>query len=166
MELLVDRESVNAAMVRAGWALALHGDERDWTDEMRSAADDGLGMWDAPELCPAPPLSEIRITEVRADPPGPDDEVLEDEWIEIENAGTTVVDLTGWAVRDESTTNRLVLEGGTLAPGERLRIRTGCGRDTDRDLHWCSPNGVWSNRGETALVLAPSGAIVDVVFLE
>lgn len=165
VELFVDGESVNAAMVRAGWALGLHGDERDWTDEMKSAADDGLGMWDAPDLCPVP-TDELRISDIEPDPPGPDDEVLEDEWIEIENVGAETADLTGWTVRDESTSNRLVLEGGALEPGQRLRIRTGCGEARAGELFWCSGNGVWSNRGETALLLAPSGAIVDVVFLD
>lgn len=165
VEMFVDGSSVNEAMVRAGWALALHGDERDWTTEMKSAASDGLGMWDAPTLCPSP-AGVLRISDIQPDPPGPDDEVLIDEWIEIENRGSEVVDLGGWTVRDESTRNRFVLATADVAPGATVKIRTGCGADTSTDIHWCSDNGVWSNRGETALLLGPSGAIVDVRFLD
>ena len=102
---------------------------------------------------------------MQEDPPGPDDDVLEDEWVEIENPGSESVDLAGWTLRDESTSNRFTFEAGTLAPGQRLRLRTGCGADTATDIHWCSPAGVWSNRGETVLLLAPSGAIADYRFL-
>lgn len=164
VELLIGDESVNEAVVRAGWALGLHGDERNWTAQMEAAADAGLGMWDLPDTCP-PADARLVIADVQADPPGPDDDVLVDEWVEIENAGTDVVDLTGWTLRDESTSNRFTFDAGTLAPGDRLRLRTGCGTDTDRDIHWCSRAGVWSNRGETVLLLAPSGAIADHRFL-
>ncbi len=164
VELSIGDESVNEALVRAGWALGLHGDERDWTAEMEAAAEAGLGMWDAPDLC-APPAESLVIADVEPDPAGPDDEVLEDEWVEIENPGTEPVELTGWALRDESTTNRFVFETGVLQPGERLRLRTGCGTDGGGDVFWCSSSGVWSNRGETVLLLAPSGAIVDRLFL-
>ncbi|MEM7286766.1 MAG: lamin tail domain-containing protein [Actinomycetota bacterium] len=164
VELIIADESVNEALVRAGWALGLHGDERDWTVEMRAAADSGLGMWDLPDIC-APSDAGLVIAGVQENPPGPDDDVLEDEWVEIENAGSEVVDLAGWTLRDESTSNRFTFESGALAPGDRLRLRTGCGEDTATDVHWCSPAGVWSNRGETVLLLAPSGAIADYRFL-
>ena len=160
VELIIGDESVNEALVRAGWALGLHGDERDWTAEMASAAEAGLGMWDLPEAC-APTDADLVIADVEPDPPGPDDEVLEDEWVEIENTGTEPVDLAGWTLRDESTSNRFTFESGRLDPGQRLRLRTGCGTDSETDIHWCSSAGVWSNRGETVLLLAPSGAIVD-----
>ncbi len=122
-------------------------------------------MWDAPDLC-APPPAELTISAIEPDPPGPDDEVLVDEWIEIENTTDVPVDLAGWIVRDESTSNRLELPRFELDPGARVKVRTGCGSDTATDIHWCSDNGVWSNRGETALLLAPGGAIADVRFLD
>ena len=164
VELLIADESVNEALVRAGWALGLHGDERDWTAEMAMAAEGGLGIWDLPDVCPPDP-ADLVIAAVEEDPPGPDDDVLEDEWVEIENAGAEPVSLAGWTLRDESTSNRFTFESGTLAPGERLRLRTGCGTDTETDVYWCSPAGVWSNRGETVLLLAPSGAVADYRFL-
>ena len=164
VELIIGQDSVNAALVRSGWALALHGDERDWVADMTTAAGAGLGMWQLPDVC-EPPEASVRIGSTNVDPDGPDDEVLEEEWVEIVNEGSSPVDLEGWALRDESTSNRFVFDSHTLAEGETLRLRTGCGDGTDTEVYWCSPNGVWSNRGETVLLLAPSGAIADYLFV-
>ncbi len=165
VELQLDNASINGALVRAGWALALHSDGgRMWLNAMELAAKDGLGMWDLPELCERPQV-DVVISAMEPDPAGPDNDVLEDEWIEIHNRGADAVDLKGWMLRDESSSNRFVFEGGFLDPGQRLRVRTGCGQDSASDIYWCSSNGVWSNRGETALLLSPSGAIVDHMFV-
>jgi len=169
VDLSIDAESVNEAMVRLGWALAQHDNEHGaaalWVAEMERASASGLGMWDLPTACPPAP-DDVQIVGVEADPPGPDDDVLEEEWIELENTGSATVDLSGWAVRDESTSNRFVFDDVQLGAGQRLRLRTGCGVDDGRDHYWCSPAGVWSNRGETALLLGPSGSIQDWVYLE
>lgn len=164
VELMIGRDSVNAALVRSGWALALHGDDRNWVDDMTVAAEAGLGMWQLPDIC-EPPEERLAIAGTNADPDGPDDDVLEEEWVEVVNDGPEPVDLAGWAMRDESTSNRFVFDSFLLHPGETVRLRTGCGDNTERDIYWCSPAGVWSNRGETVLLLSPSGAIADYVFL-
>ncbi len=163
--LAANGESVNRALVSRGWALALHdGEGEEWLDDMDDAASRGLGMWGMADECPRPDAT-IVISDIEPDPPGPDDEVLDQEWIEIENRGADPVELTGWALRDESTSNRYLFEEITIPPGGRIRLRTGAGADTATELHWDSPAGVWSNRGETALLLAPSGAIVDHLVL-
>ncbi len=162
--LSINDESVNLAMVRSGWALGQHSDEHPdadaWVAAMERAAEDGLGMWDHSDACPAS-THTVRLGDAQPDPPGPDDEVLADEWIEIVNEGATTVDLEGWALRDESTSNRLVFGSVTLEPGGRLRVHTGCGQDGATSYYWCSDFGVWSNQGDTALILSPTGSIED-----
>lgn len=166
VELELGNASINEALVRTGWALALHDEKGgDWLGVMGQAADSGLGMWDLPDVCERPE-DEITISGIEPDPPGPDDEVLEDEWIELHNPGDRTVSLDGWTLRDESSSNRFVFGDISLAPNERLRLHTGCGDATAGEIYWCSDNGVWSNRGETALLLGPSGAIVDHLFVE
>lgn len=168
VDLSIADESVNFAMVRTGWALGQHTDEHDaadaWVAAMVDAAEAGLGMWDMEDECPR--VGGVEIADIEPDPPGPDDEVLEDEWIELVNTDDRPISLNGWALRDESTSNRYVFGSVAIGAGETLRVRTGCGSDTDDELYWCSPNGVWSNRGETALLLGPSGAIEDFVVLD
>ena len=168
VDLVINGESVNLAVVRAGWALAHHTDEHPdadrWIDAMVEAADNGLGMWDLPDLCPRADAS-IRIGDAQPDPPGPDDEVLDQEWIELVNTGTEVARLDGWFLRDESTSNRIPLDGLTIGPGDTARVVTGCGTDDANTFHWCNDAGIWSNRGETALLLGPSGSIEDWALL-
>ncbi len=169
VDMSVDGRSLNLNMVESGWALAQHsnehGDAKEWVEAMQDAAKGRQGMWGMDQQCP-PADAAVRITAIEPDPPGPDDEVLDQEWIELTNEGSSDVDLRGWALRDESTSNRYVFESVTISAGDGLRLRTGCGQSTTSDIYWCSPNGVWSNRGDTAVLLGPSGSIEDWIVFE
>ena len=78
----------------------------------------------------------------------------------------SVVNLTGWVVKDESASHRYPFPAGfTLLAGETVTIHTGCGTDetTDAgtDLFWCfTGSAIWNNDGDTAFVLDPNGNIV------
>lgn len=161
--LFVGDRDVNAEMVAEGHATVLQGDHprnQEFALLSDRAWEDRLGMW-SPGTCGGGPESDaIEIGEIRHDPPGPDDEVLTDEWIEIENRGADGVDLGGWILRDESSQNRFRLPAVSLSPGDRLRVRTGCGPDSPSDLHWCSERSVWSNGGDTVILQDPNGNVV------
>lgn len=162
--LRVGSLDVNREMVRAGWALANHGDGDHLEDDMEAAADAGLGMWNPTAGdCDGTDV-EVLVVDAQPDPPGPDDERINDEYVVLENGNAVEVDLTGWILRDESTSNRLVFDDVMMAPGARLTVRSGCGTDTDDEYHWCSSSPVWSNRGETALLLGPDGSYVSHLF--
>jgi len=122
------------------------------------------GLW-SPSAC-GPSQSDataLRITTVRLDAEGNDAENLNDEWIDVSNTGSSEVDLTGWRVRDESSSHRFTFPGGfALGPGATVRIHSGCGPDSDADLFWCtSGSAIWNNDGDTAFLEDPSGNIVD-----
>jgi micrococcal nuclease len=162
----VDGADAGLALVRGGFAIA----RVSAPDEARRPAIEAaeaearaamVGLW-APDACgPASP-ADVEIVGVRADADGPDDRNLDDEWVELANAGPAAVDLTGWTVRDESSSHRFAFPPGfTLAPGAHVRIRSGCGATTPTDLHWCeSGSAVWNNDGDTAFLLDPSGNVV------
>lgn len=166
VELEVDGASVNEAMVRAGWALAIHGDGDAYVPAMRTAADDQVGMWSPSAAGCEPVTADVVVVDAEPDPPGRDDENLDKEYVVIANADTEPLDLGGWQVRDESTGNRFVFDERRLGPGDELVLVTGCGQDSDREVFWCSDFPVWSNHGDTVLVLAPDGAIAAHRFLE
>lgn len=166
VELEVEGASVNEAMVRAGWALAVHGDGDAYVGAMRAAADDQVGMWSPSVPGCAPVTDDVVVLDAEPDPPGRDEENLDQEFVVIANAGTEPLELDGWQLRDESTGNRFVFEARRLGPGDELVLVTGCGQDSDREVFWCSEFPVWSNQGETVLVLAPDGAIAAHRFLE
>jgi hypothetical protein len=74
----------------------------------------------------------LRITEILADPPDGDDgdangdgarDPIEDEFVEIVNAGTTPVCLSGWALGDAEDPERHVFPlGPALGPGATLVV--------------------------------------------
>jgi len=163
-DLYAGTRAVDGAMVSQGWALALWSEgDRALVAAMEDAAGAGAGLWGA--AC-GEPAAEVEVGDVQPDPEGRDEEHLNDEWIEIVNVAGTAVDLAGWSVADETTSNRFELPAQSLAPGATLRIHTGSGADTATDAYLDQREPVWSNSGETVLVADPAGVIAAHRFLE
>ncbi|MFV9671867.1 MAG: lamin tail domain-containing protein [Acidimicrobiia bacterium] len=159
----VDGENVNRTMLAEGHAVTLQGDHRyngEFVEIGDMAADAGSGMW-APDACGPPPPLGAMITVVDHDPPGPDDERLNDEYVEISNEGTKPVNIAAWTLRDESSRNRYVFDGLDLKPGMSVTVRTGCGEDRPDAVFWCSEQSVWSNGGDTVILQDRHGNVVD-----
>lgn len=156
--------NLNLAQVAAGNALVIASDH-DLLPEFLAAEEDalglGLGMW-APDACGVALDHAVSIWGLEPDAPGRDDENPNGEFIAITNEGDPI-DLGGWTVRDESSVHRFTFPRGfVLDPGGIVVIRSGCGTDDPPDLaYWCADTTVWTNSGDTALLLEPSGAIAD-----
>lgn len=159
----VDGENVNGRMLAEGNAVTLQGDHRyneAFVEIGDLAADGGYGMW-APDACGTPSPAGATIVRVEHDPPGPDDDRLNDESVAIGNEGTTTIALADWTLRDESSQNRYVFGDVAIAPGGRVAVRTGCGSDIAGTVHWCANRSVWSNSGDTVILQDPNGNVVD-----
>ena len=161
--LWVGSMSINEESVRRGAAISRsYPPDTAMTerfDSAQSAAKEaGLGMW-SPTACGPRADATLGIVELVSDAPGNDNENLNGEWIAIRNDGATPVDLTGWAIKDESASHRYEFPASfTLFPGETVTVRTGCGTDVDTDLYWCNRgSAVWNNGGDTAFLLDPNG---------
>jgi micrococcal nuclease len=154
---------LNETLVRRGAALAVQAgspSEADLVAAEEDAWGDGAGMW-APDACGDVPPG-VQVTEVSYDPPGSDRENAAEEFVLLRNDGTEPVDLSGWIVRDESSQHRYRFpEGTVLAPGEGIRLRSGCGSDDGLDRYWCAGDAVWSNRGDTVLLQTPAGTVAS-----
>jgi endonuclease YncB( thermonuclease family) len=160
---------VNAELMRAGAAVGLqngHIHQDDFKAFEDRAFSSGLGMW-ATFACGqpeggSPDRPQLRVTEMSTDPEGDDGAVLEEEWIELTNESYTTIDIGGWTVRDESTSNRYTIPVGVgLNPGDTLRLVTGCGTSGAMTLFWCSETAVWSNGGDTVLLLDGQGNVIE-----
>lgn len=155
----VGSELINETLAAEGLALARPFEPntalQESLEQAESAAREaGRGIWD-PTACGAV-SNTVVIAHIEENPPGRD---LDGEYIEIANTGPEI-DLTGWSIRDETSQNRYEFPPGTvLGTDIRVRIYTGCGTNTDAELYWCSSTPVWDNGGDTAFLLAPTGAI-------
>ncbi len=154
---------INWVLVSEGFALVLQTG-RAGQDELLAAQEaawrDRLGMWARDACGPSP--EGIAIVDVDHDPPGPDEDAVDEELVVLANTGDDAVDLSGWIVRDESTENRYRFAvGTTLMPGAELTLRSGCGDDAGTTAFWCAPGPVWSNAGDTVIVQTPAGTVVD-----
>ncbi len=156
---------INRTLLANGQAVVLSADHPR-QDEFRRVEDiafaERLGLWGT-----APcggegrlPLA-VAIGDVASDPSGPDDEALNDEWVEVVNEGTIDADLTGWTLRDESSTNRYSFpDGFVLPPGASVLVHTGCGTDGAADLYWCAEGPVWNNGGDSALLMNHESTVI------
>jgi micrococcal nuclease len=159
--------SVNEETVRRGAAVARRYEPdaamADRLDAAQAAAQRAArGLW-APDACGTPADADLSIVDVHYDAPGDDTTSLNEEWVLVRNDGDNLVDLTGWALKDESASHRYAFPAGfTLAGGEEVRVLTGCGPDFGTSLHWCNRgSAVWNNDGDTAFLLDPAGNTHD-----
>jgi len=159
---MLDGDSINERMLGTGNAVTLQTDHplaEEYFDIGEAAAEHHLGLW-AADACGPPPPGDIAFTIVEYDPPGPDGDRLNGEYVTIANASADPVDVTGWVLRDESSHNRYRFDGLTMRPGASVTVRTGCGVDTGDTVFWCSDRPIWSNGGDTAILQDRNGTVV------
>ncbi|MFH1329424.1 MAG: lamin tail domain-containing protein [Actinomycetota bacterium] len=153
---------LNLALVEDGFALALQDDHPRLAEFLQAgerAFAGGFGLW-AADACGTPSSAPVTLVDVEFDPPGPDEDDLNGEWVLLGNLADQDADLTGWMLRDESSEHRYRFRPGTLLrPGEQVAVHTGCGNDAPGDLYWCQDGPVWNNGGDTALLLDPAGNV-------
>ena len=158
--LFVDGRFVNYELIRRGFAnvytvppnVKYNGLLR---QAERQAREEGVGLWASVEV-------GVKIIHIEADAPGDDNDNPNGEWLEITSQGTSSIDLTGYTLKDEA--NHIYTFGPfQLAPGATVRLHSGPGEDTEKELYWgFVGQAVWNNGGDTAYLRDPQGNLVDV----
>ena len=162
--LWADGVLVNEAMAAEGLALARSYPPNTARQAALRTAEDaarraGLGLW-APDACGAPTGLRLEITEIRWNPPGPDEDDLNGEYLVIVNRMEQPADLGGFTLRDESSSNRYRFPPGWILPARgRAAVHSGSGRDRPGVLYWGSGRPIWNNGGDRAFLLDPAGNI-------
>ncbi len=102
---------------------------------------------------PAPASDGLRISEVMVKNKAslPDEHGVFSDWIELENAGTEPVDLSGWSLSDRAGVQLLFLSPRILQPGEFTVV-------------FCSGDSFSLSEGETLFLFSPDAQTVDSLF--
>jgi micrococcal nuclease len=122
------------------------------------AMDARVGIWSGNE-----PVSsgagQIVIATVHYNAAGDDRENLNDEYITIRNIGTTTADLTSWQIRD-SDGFVYTLPSVSLSSKGSMKIHTGNGTSSAREIFMGSPDPVLNNDGDTITLTDREGTSV------
>lgn len=161
-DILVDNGWARTEMIDRGWGLATGDDPAD-RERMKRAATEQRGLWG--DGCGSPVETGLEIGPVQVDPPGWDRDNLNGEWVTVVNRAATSIDLDGWVIRDDTTGHRFEL-GGALEPDQTLTVRSGRGSDTTTERHLNETFPVWSNDGETVLLVDPTGVVAHWAFVD
>ncbi len=160
--LWAEGDLVNERLAAEGLAAARAYEPNTARQPALQAAEDAarrsrLGMW-ADGACGAPPPFDIEITEIRWNPPGPDGDDLNGEYLVLTNLSDRPVDLSGFTLRDASASNRYRFPPGRALPARsRVTVHTGNGQDGPDRLYWGSDRPIWNNDGDRALLVDPAG---------
>ncbi|MEU9234141.1 lamin tail domain-containing protein [Streptomyces subrutilus] len=108
--------------------------------------------------------SSIVIGEVQHDTRGRDNRsrdnrALNREWVEVQNTGRHSVDLRGFTLTDDDG-NRYRFQGFRLDGRSSVKVHTGHGNDTRRDLYQDRRHQIWDER-DTATLRDDRGRTVD-----
>jgi hypothetical protein len=113
-----------------------------------------------PTVTPTP-LAEVAITHIEADPPGPD---IESEYVTIKNRMSSTVNLTGWVLKDKTSTS-FKFPTYSLGAGREVnvwsRAKTSDDPDSDFDLYWGLNSAIWDNLRDCAYLYDKDGDQVD-----
>jgi hypothetical protein len=106
---------------------------------------------------------KVKIVYAQYDSPGSDtgsNTSLNAEWITIQNIGARPKEITGFTLTDE-TGYTYTFRTNTLAPGAKVRVRSGKGDNTRKNKYWGREWYVWNNTSDKAVLRDANGAWVD-----
>jgi micrococcal nuclease len=165
--LAVDGRSVNRRQVARGHARAT--DER-YAGAAADARSAHRGVWSCGVVTPERPLREVgepglRIAAVHPNPVGDDAAALDEEYVVVENAGRTTVDLADWYLREGDGRLYFSFDDRRLEPGDRLVVHVGEGRSREGHVYWGAGTPVLDNDHETLkLVDGDTGRVVRLSY--
>lgn len=150
---------VNAALIRDGLATTYYvdgpGKYRERLERAQQAArEQGRGLW-----TPSPAADCITVDAFNADPPGNDNDRLNQEYVTFRNTCDSTLQLTDWTINDAGT-SRYKVPSLALQPGSTVTLHTGQGTDDATDVYWDrTSRAVWNNGGDTLFLRDTAGGL-------
>ncbi|KOG86695.1 lamin tail domain-containing protein [Streptomyces varsoviensis] len=108
--------------------------------------------------------SPVVLGAVQADSPGHDDRSnrsLNAEWVTVKNTGNQPVNLKGWTLTSDRTHKVYHFRNLTLGGHKSVKVHTGRGHDTARDVFQNSRDYAWDNHRDTATLRNAHHRTVD-----
>jgi micrococcal nuclease len=173
----VDGTNLNLALIEQGYA-RLYESEFSLREQFAAvettARTNDVGLWNFDGSTTVPPTEatttpppvvadggvSLVVAKIHADAAGNDHDNANDEYVVLENTGSSAIEMTGWTLRDEFGHRFEFPDGFTLGPGESVTIRTGHGTNTETTLYWGSDTAIWNNGGDTVIVRDADGTVV------
>ncbi|RPF43834.1 lamin tail-like protein [Streptomyces sp. Ag109_G2-6] len=103
--------------------------------------------------------SSIVIGDVENAGRGQGNRALNGEWVEVKNTGRSSVNLRGYTLTDKQG-NRYRFNSLRLDGRSSVKVHTGNGRDTHRDVYQNRRRQIWDER-DTATLRDARGKVVD-----
>lgn len=82
-----------------------------------------------------------------------------DQWVEIANQGTGLIDLAGWTLTNRYNQTYLFPANFTLKADSTVLVHSNDGRNTPSDLY--NSTLLWSENGDTATLRDAAGRIIS-----
>lgn len=108
-----------------------------------------------------PANNGVLISDAVNDVPGSDTVAENGEHVILENTGNRTVDVSGYLIRDAANNKLQIGEGYKLAPGQKLRVYSGPGTNSDEAFYVDGP-GVLNNGGDSLALWDSKGKLTDL----
>lgn len=112
-------------------------------------------------LTSAPAAAGVVITALFYDGQVPYTEA--DEYVEIKNAGSAAVNMSGWRIVSARAGQTYFFPAITMQPGQICRVYTNENHPEWCALNWGRGSAVWNNSGDRAELIDPAGKVVSSV---
>lgn len=120
----------------------------------------GVDLYLLGEVSKPPSQVQVDIGRSRFRISGKVKENLRKQYVYIENRGPSPVDMTGWHLQNRNGA-AYDFAHFRLESGEAVRLRTGKGTDTDKDLYWGLRSSVWRRKGDIVSLFDRLWNLVD-----
>ncbi|MEU5311657.1 lamin tail domain-containing protein [Streptomyces sp. NPDC021562] len=124
-----------------------------------------VGALALPAAAATPHRGQVVISAVQHEVQGREvhsNRALNREWVDVTNTTRRDVNLSGWTLADASG-RTYTFHHYRLAGRATVRVHTGVGRDTDKDLYQDRRDSVWNRNADTVILRDDHRDLVDSV---
>jgi len=156
--VFLDDHFINLELVQSGlvYAYIVSPDkryEREFLEAENVARANGVGIWARSEYSDCVELGQFHYNAK-----GEDDKNLADEFFVVRNSCERAISASRWSARN--TFNSFAIPNFELGAGSEIRVTTGSGENSDREIFLSSKRPIWTNKGDVLYLKDGDGSII------